>query len=113
MRRRSLFVDRHFLERDRTIADDGALSIQAVHADHTRRKVPDIISADGGRILVRGGDPLPFDGAMPQRHFVVVECDSPESVRIFRHSDAYQAVLPVRLNAGASNGFACLLTSVE
>ena len=78
-----------------------------------RAKVPDIISAHGGRILVRGGDPLPFDDTMPQRHFVVVECDSPESVRIFRHSDAYQAVLPVRLNAGASNGFACLLTGVE
>jgi uncharacterized protein (DUF1330 family) len=78
-----------------------------------RAKVPDIISAHGGRILVRGGDPQPFDGAMPQHRFVIVEFDSPEAARAFYCSDAYQAVLPFRLNASTSNGFACLLTGVE
>jgi uncharacterized protein (DUF1330 family) len=78
-----------------------------------RTKVPDIISDLGGRILVRGGDPQPFDGSVPRRRFVVVEFDSPEAVRTFYHSDAYQAVLPFRLNATTSNGFACLLTGVE
>ena len=29
-----------------------------------RTKVPDIISAHGGRILVRGGDPQPLDGVI-------------------------------------------------
>jgi uncharacterized protein (DUF1330 family) len=40
-----------------------------------RAAVPDIISAHGGRILVRGGDPQPLDGAVPQRHRVIVEFD--------------------------------------
>jgi uncharacterized protein (DUF1330 family) len=78
-----------------------------------RAKVPDIISAHGGRILVRGGDPHPFDGTMLQRRFVLVEFDSPAAARTFYYSDAYQAVLPFRLNASTSNGFGCLLTGVE
>jgi uncharacterized protein (DUF1330 family) len=76
-----------------------------------RTTVPDIIAAHGGRILVRGGDPQPFDGVMPQRRRVIVEFDSPEAVKTFYHSDAYQAVLPIRLKA--SNGFVCLLTGTE
>jgi uncharacterized protein (DUF1330 family) len=78
-----------------------------------RAKVPDIISAHGGRTLVRGGDPQPFDGTMPQRRFVIVEFDSPEAAVTFHYSDAYQAVLPFRLNASTSDGFGCLLTGVE
>src|ERR1700722_8182477 len=74
-----------------------------------RTKVPDIIAAHGGRILVRGGDPQPLDGVMPsRRRWVIVEFDSPEAVETFYRSDGYQAVLPIRLNA--SNGFVCLLT---
>jgi uncharacterized protein (DUF1330 family) len=76
-----------------------------------RTKVPDIISAHGGRILVRGEDPQPFDGIMPHRRRVIVEFDSPEAVKAFYNSGPYQAVLPIRLNA--SNGFGCLLTGVE
>ena len=76
-----------------------------------RTKVPDVISAHGGRILVRGGDPQPFDGVMPHRRRVIVEFDSPEAVKKFYYSDAYQAVLPIRLNA--SDGFVCLLTGME
>jgi len=76
-----------------------------------RTIVPDIISAHGGRILVRGGDPQPLDGIVLQRRRVIVEFDNPEAVRTFYNSDAYQAVLPIRLNA--SNGFVCLLTGAE
>jgi uncharacterized protein (DUF1330 family) len=76
-----------------------------------RTAVPDIISAHGGRILVRGGDPQPLDGTVPHRHRVIVEFNRPENVKAFYHSDAYQAVLPIRLNA--SNGFVCLLTGEE
>ena len=75
-----------------------------------RTTVPTIVSAHRGRILVRGGDPQPFDGAVPQRRFVIVEFDSPEAARTFYRSDAYQAVLPSRLNASTGSGFACLLT---
>jgi uncharacterized protein (DUF1330 family) len=50
---------------------------------------------------------------MRQRRFVIVEFESPEAARIFYYSDAYQAVLPFRLNASTSNGFGCLLTGVE
>jgi uncharacterized protein (DUF1330 family) len=76
-----------------------------------RTKAPDIISAHGGRILVRGGDPQPLDGAAPDRRRIIVEFDSPEAVKTFYRSDAYQMVLPIRLRA--SNGFVCLLTGVE
>ena len=78
-----------------------------------RTKVPDMISDHGGRILVRSEDAQPFDGSMPRRRFVIVEFESPEAVRTFYDSDAYQAVLPFRLNASTSNGFACLLTGAE
>jgi uncharacterized protein (DUF1330 family) len=81
--------------------------------DAYRTKVPEIISNHGGRILVRGGDAQPFDGSMPRRRFVIVEFESPEAVRTFYDSDAYQAVLPFRLNASTSNGFACLLTGAD
>jgi uncharacterized protein (DUF1330 family) len=77
-----------------------------------RAKVPEIISAHGGRILVGGGDPRPLDGTMPQRRFVIVEFDSPEAAKAFYDAAAYKAVLPFRLNASTSNGFACLLTGV-
>ena len=77
-----------------------------------RVKVPDIIAAHGGRILVRGGEPQALDGTMPQRRFIIVEFDSPEAARAFYSSDAYQALLPFRLNASTSDGFACLLTGV-
>jgi uncharacterized protein (DUF1330 family) len=76
-----------------------------------RTKVPDIISTHGGRILVRGGDPQPFDGIVPHRRRVIVEFDSREAVKAFYHSEAYQAVLPIRLSA--SDGFVCLLTGME
>jgi uncharacterized protein (DUF1330 family) len=76
-----------------------------------RTSVLDIISAHGGRILVRGGDPQPLDGVLPQRRRVIVEFDSPEAVKTFYHSDAYQAVQPIRLKA--SKGFVCLLTGTE
>jgi uncharacterized protein (DUF1330 family) len=76
-----------------------------------RTAVPDIISAHGGRILVRGGNPQALDGALPQRRRVIVEFDSPEDVKTFYDSEACQAVLPIRLNA--SNGFVCLLTGEE
>jgi uncharacterized protein (DUF1330 family) len=76
-----------------------------------RTAVPNIISAHGGRILVRGGDPQLLDGTVPHRRRVFVEFDSPEAVTTFYNSNAYQAVLPTRLKA--SNGFACLLTGME
>jgi uncharacterized protein (DUF1330 family) len=48
---------------------------------------------------------------MPHRRRVIVEFDSPKAVKAFYHSEAYQAVLPIRLNA--SKGFVCLLTGME
>src|SRR3981189_95655 len=76
-----------------------------------RTSVPDIIAAHGGRILVRGGDPQSLDGGLPHRRRGIVECHSPEAVKTFYHSDAYQAVLPIRIKA--SKGFVCLLTGME
>jgi uncharacterized protein (DUF1330 family) len=76
-----------------------------------RMSVPDIIAAHGGKILVRGEDAQSLDGIVPHRRRVIVEFDSPEAVRTFYHSDAYQAVKPIRLKA--SNGFVCLLTGTE
>jgi len=56
-------------------------------------------------------NPQPLDGVIPHRRRVIVEFDSPEAVKTFYDSDAYQAVLPIRLNA--SNGFVRLLTGME
>ena len=74
-------------------------------------KVSDVISVHGWRMLVRGGDPLLFDGAMSQRRFIIVEFDSPEAAKEFYDSDACRAVLPFRLNA--SHGFVCLPIGLE
>jgi uncharacterized protein (DUF1330 family) len=52
-----------------------------------------------------------LDGVLPHRRRVIVEFDSPEAVKTFYHSDAYQAVLPIRIKA--SKGFVCLLTGME
>jgi len=52
-----------------------------------------------------------LDGVMPHRRRVIVEFDSPEAVKTFYYSDAYQATQPIRLNA--SNGFVCLLIGME
>jgi uncharacterized protein (DUF1330 family) len=79
--------------------------------DAYRTRVPDIIAAHGGKILVRGEDSQPLDGVTPRRRRVIVEFESPEAVKTFYYSDAYQAVLPIRLNA--SKGFVCLLTGTE
>jgi uncharacterized protein (DUF1330 family) len=76
-----------------------------------RTSVPDIIAAHGGRILVRGEDAQSLDGLVPHRRRVIVEFDSPEAVKNFYHSSAYQAVQPIRLRA--SKGFVCLLTGTE
>ena len=48
---------------------------------------------------MRDGDPQPLDGFIPLRRPVVVEFASPEAVKAFDPSDAYQALLPIRLNA--------------
>jgi uncharacterized protein (DUF1330 family) len=61
-----------------------------------RTSVPDTIAAHGGKILAHGGDPQPLDGALPLRRRVIVEFDSPEAVKTFYYSDAYQAVKPIR-----------------
>ena len=74
-------------------------------------RFPDVISAHGGRMLVRGGDPRLFDGVMSQRRFIIAEFDSPEAAKEFHDADAYRAVLPFRLNA--SHGFVCLLTGFD
>jgi uncharacterized protein (DUF1330 family) len=76
-----------------------------------RTAVPDIISTHGGRILVRSGDAQPLDGTVPHRRRIIVEFNSPKAVKTFYDSDAYQAVLPLRLKA--SKGFVCLLTGME
>src|SRR5260370_38123122 len=73
-----------------------------------RTEVPNIISSHKGRILVRGGDPQPLDGTIPQRRFVVVEFDSPKAPRTFYYSDAHQAALPPGSAPSTGNPFACL-----
>ena len=60
---------------------------------------------------MRGEDAQPLDGVIPHRRRVIVEFDSPEAVKDFYHSDAYQAMQPIRLKA--SNGFVCLLTGTK
>jgi uncharacterized protein (DUF1330 family) len=99
-------MSRGYFLREFEITDPAAYEIY-------RAKVPDIISACGGRILVRGGDPQPLDGTMPQRRFVIVEFACPEAAKAFYDSSVYQALLPIRLSSTTSNGFASLLTGAR
>jgi len=57
-----------------------------------REKVAPLVEQFGGRYLVRGGELTPVEGEPPAPRIVVIEFAD-------RDSDAYQEILPLRLNS--------------
>lgn len=64
-----------------------------------RQAVMATLEPFGARFLVRGGDFTVLEGEMPYERVVVLEFPSREAAESWYHSDAYQAVLPIRLGA--------------
>lgn len=62
-----------------------------------REKVPDVIAAFGGRYLVRGGEVTTLEGELSAPRLVIIEFEDRETAERWYHSDAYQAILPLRL----------------
>ena len=67
--------------------------------DRYRKDVMASLEPFGGKFLVRGGAFTTVEGEMPYERIAVLEFDSREAADGWYHSDAYQAVLPLRLAA--------------
>ena len=65
--------------------------------DRYRREVMPSLEAFGAKFLVRGGAFTTVEGDMPFERIAVLEFPSREAAEAWYHSDAYQAVLPLRL----------------
>ncbi|HYF09731.1 MAG TPA: DUF1330 domain-containing protein [Acetobacteraceae bacterium] len=61
-----------------------------------RAKVPSVISAYGGRYLVRGGANEVVEGAFPGPRFVVLEFPDMAAARRFYHSADYAPLIAMR-----------------
>ena len=67
--------------------------------DQYRTEVMPTLEPFGARFLVRGGAFTTLEGELPFERIVVLEFPSREAAEAWYWSDAYQAVLPIRLAA--------------
>ena len=67
--------------------------------DRYRSQVVPTLEPYGVKVLVRGGAFTTVEGEMPFDRIVVLEFPSRDAAEAWYHSDAYQAVLPIRLAA--------------
>lgn len=63
-----------------------------------REKVAPLVEQFGGRYLVRGGELTALEGEPSAPRVVVIEFDDRAAAERWYHSDAYQEILPLRLN---------------
>ena len=70
--------------------------LDAPEFEKYREKVAAVSASFGGRYIVRRAEPVVLDGEWSVKRLVVIESDSPEQVRAFYDSPAYQAILPHR-----------------
>lgn len=75
-----------------------------------REKVPDVIAAFGGRYLVRGGEVTTLEGELPAPRLVIIEFEDRETAERWYRSDAYQAILPLRL--ASADGTAVIVDGI-
>jgi len=68
-------------------------------------KVPATVLPYGGKFLVRGGRIEPLEGDAPPGRTVVTEFPSLAHARDWYHSDAYQALIPLRHAAAVTRNF--------
>lgn len=83
----------------------------AAEFEKYRSEVASVSAGFGGRYVVRRSEPEVLDGEWTPRRLVVIEFDSPEQVRAFYDSPAYQAILPYRLRS--TRGHVLLLTGAD
>lgn len=67
--------------------------------DRYRSAVMPTLASYGARFLVRGGTFTTLEGEMPYERIAVLEFPSRDAAESWYHSDAYQAILPIRLAA--------------
>ncbi|MGI9506746.1 MAG: DUF1330 domain-containing protein [Geminicoccaceae bacterium] len=75
-----------------------------------REKVSPLVEQFGGRYLVRGGELTPVEGEPPAPRIVVIEFADRAAAERWYHSDAYQEILPLRLNS--ADGTAVIVEGV-
>ena len=63
------------------------------------------VAATGGRYIVRGGPCHVLEGEAPRSRVVVIEFADVDAALAWYHSDAYQAVAPVRQASARSRVF--------
>ena len=68
-----------------------------------RAETPAAIAEFGGRFIVRGGEAETLEGAPENRRVVVIEFPSMERLREFFHSERYQKVRALRLEASQAD----------
>jgi len=68
------------------------------YANYTKH-TPKTIADHGGKFIVRGGNPKNLEGGKAEPRFVVVEFPNMEKLMEWYHSDAYQAIIPIRQEA--------------
>nr|WP_315592812.1 DUF1330 domain-containing protein [uncultured Cupriavidus sp.] len=57
----------------------------------------------GGRFLVRGGETESLEGTPPHGRLVIIAFDNMDQARAWYNSPAYEAIKPIRHQAGTSN----------
>jgi uncharacterized protein (DUF1330 family) len=68
-----------------------------------RRQVLTTLEPHHGRFLVRGGDCTILEGGWPYERTVILEFPSRPQAEAWYNSNAYQAILPIRLRSLDSN----------
>ena len=66
-------------------------------------QVAPTLEAYGGRFLARGGATEVVEGEYQPSRIVVIEFPDMESLRKWHDSDAYQAILPIRLRSATTS----------
>lgn len=69
-------------------------------------QVPATMEPFGGRFIVRGGEVRVLEGDWTPQRAVLIEFPSVERAQAWYDSDAYQAILPIRLANSTAKFFA-------
>ncbi len=67
------------------------------------KESPAIIEQNGGKFIVRGGEPTTLEGPEETHRIVVVEFPSKAQAEKFYNSTEYQAIIPLRENAATGS----------
>jgi uncharacterized protein (DUF1330 family) len=68
-----------------------------------RKLVMPTLAAFEAKFVVRGGQSTVIEGTWPFQRTVVLEFPSRDHAEGWYHSEAYQAILPLRLNSSTCN----------